>query len=123
MYVAAPPTGDAKQYAEVPHLVHVPEKSGMPRDFEELGGIWVISQALKDVFDVVDPEAFAFAACEFTLADGAPGPQYYFCNVIRTLDVPASRVKVRRSRISSPARKSRSTASSAVPHWSSTSVL
>ncbi|CUI38345.1 Protein of uncharacterised function (DUF1629) [Achromobacter xylosoxidans] len=39
MYVAAPPTGDAKQYAERPHLVHVPEKGGMPRDFEELGGI------------------------------------------------------------------------------------
>lgn len=98
MYVAAPPTGDAKQYAERPHLVHVPEKGGMPRDFEELGGIWVVSQALKDVFDAVDPEAFAFAACDFTLADGTPGPQYYFCNVIRTLDaldVPASRVKVK----------------------------
>lgn len=98
MYVVAPPTGDPEQYAERPHLVHLPEKGGMPRDFEELGGIWLVSQALKDVFDAVDPRAFSFAACDFTLGDGTPGPQYYFCDVIRSLDaldVPASRVKVK----------------------------
>jgi hypothetical protein len=98
MQGVAPPTGAPDQYPERPHLVHVPEKGGMPRDFEELAGIWIVSQALKDVFASVDPEAFAFVACDFTLADGTPGPQYYFCDVIRTvdaLDVPASRVKVK----------------------------
>lgn len=98
MLVVAPPTGDPDHYPERPHLVHIPEKGGMPRDFEELGGIWIISQALKDVFAAVDPQAFAFTACDFTLADGSTGPQYYFCDVIRrvdALDVPASRVKVK----------------------------
>lgn len=98
MDVVAPPTGEPGQYPERPHLVHVPEKGGMPRDFEELAGIWIVSQALKDVFASVDPQAFAFVACDFTLADGSPGPQYYFCDVIRTLDaldVPASQVKVK----------------------------
>ncbi|MGH8037709.1 MAG: imm11 family protein [Stenotrophomonas sp.] len=98
MQGVAPPTGEPDQYPERPHLVHVPEKGGMPRDFEELAGIWIVSQALKDVFASVDQDAFAFVACDFTLADGSPGPQYYFCDVIRTvdaLDVPASRVKVK----------------------------
>lgn len=92
-----PPNGDPNQYPEKPHLVHVPELGGMPRDFEELAGIWVVSEALKRVFESVDSEGFAFAACDFTLADGSPGPQYYLCDVVRSLDAldeDASRVKV-----------------------------
>lgn len=49
------------------------------------------------MFDSVDPEGFAFAACDFTLADGRLGPQFYFCNVVRTLDAldeKASRLKI-----------------------------
>lgn len=36
--------------------------------------------------------------CDFTLADGAPGPLYYFCGVLRTLDAldeGASRLKIK----------------------------
>lgn len=93
-----PPNGEAGQYPERPHLVHVPELGGMPRDLEEIAGIWIISAALKHVFESVDPAGFAFAACDFTLADGSPGPQYFLCDVIRSLDAlneDASRVKIK----------------------------
>lgn len=97
-YVVRPPTGDPNQYLEKPHLGHVPELGGMPRDFEDLAGIWIVSERLKQVFKSVDPEGFAFAACDLTLADGSPGPQYYFCGVLRTLDAldeGASRLKIK----------------------------
>ncbi|ASK98907.1 hypothetical protein XcvCFBP7112P_19890 [Xanthomonas citri pv. vignicola] len=93
-----PPNGEASQYPERPHLIHVPELGGMPRDFEEIAGIWIISAALKHVFESVDHAGFAFASCDFTLADGSPGPQYFLCDVIRSLDAlneGASRVKVK----------------------------
>lgn len=98
MHTLDPPNGDPVQYAERPHLVHVPEEGGLPRDFEVFGSIWIVSQALKDVFESVDPQGFAFAACDFTLADGSAGPRYYLCNVTRSLDAldeEASRVKIR----------------------------
>lgn len=98
MHTVDPPNGDPSQYPERPHLVHVPAEGGLPRDFEVYASIWIVSQALKDVFDAVDAQAFAFAACDYTLADGTPGPQYYLCDVIRqldALDAPASRVKVK----------------------------
>ncbi len=69
----------------------------MPRDFEKLAGIWIVSEALKRVFESVDPEGFAFAGCDLTLADGSLGPQYYLCNVTRWLDAldeSASRVQI-----------------------------
>lgn len=97
-YIIEPPNGDPNQYPERPHLAHVPKLGGLPRDFEQLGSMWIVSEALKRVFESVDPESFAFAACDFTLADGTPGPQYYFCNVLHTLDAldeAASRLKIK----------------------------
>ena len=97
-YIIEHPTGDPRQYAERPRLVHVPKLGGMPRDFEQLGSLWIVSEALKHVFESVDPMGFAFAACDFTLADGTPGPQYYLCGVLRTLDAldeEASRLKIK----------------------------
>ncbi len=79
-------------------MVHVPELGDLPRDFENLFGIWIVSEALKRVFESVDPEGFTFVACDFTLADGTTGPQYYFCGVLRTLDAldeDASRLKIK----------------------------
>ncbi|ETC82771.1 DUF1629 domain-containing protein [Xanthomonas sp. WHRI 8391] len=96
-----PPNGEVGQYPERPHLIHVPELGGMPRDFEELAGIWIVSEALKRVFESVDPAGFAFATCDFTLADGSPGPQYFLCDVVRSLDAldeQASRVKIKYER-------------------------
>ena len=101
MHTVDPPNGDPAQYSERPHLIHVPAEGGRPRDFEVYASIWIVSQALKDVFESVDAGGFAFAVCDFTLADGAAGPRYYLCNVIRALDaldVPASRVKVKTDR-------------------------
>ncbi|MCD0258366.1 DUF1629 domain-containing protein [Xanthomonas melonis] len=97
-FIVEPPNGDPEQYPEKPHLVHVPALGGMPRDFENLFGIWIVSEALKTLFEAVDSAGFAFAACDFTLADGSPGPQLYLCDVVRTLDAldeDASRVKIK----------------------------
>ncbi len=91
------PNGDPGQYPEKPHLIHVPELGGMPRDFEKVAGKWIVSDALKHVFESVDPQGFAFAPCNFTLADGSTGPQYYLCGVLRSLDAldeDASQVKI-----------------------------
>jgi hypothetical protein len=96
-HTVEPPNGDPNQYPERPHLIHVPEQGGLPRDFENLYGIWIVSDALKRVFESVDPDGFVFVACDFTLADGSPGSQLYFCGVLRTLDAldeSASRVKI-----------------------------
>ena len=70
----------------------------MPRDLEELAGIWVVSDPLKQLFEQMDAEAFAFVACDFSLADGSPGPQYYLGNVLRGLDAldeASSRVRIK----------------------------
>lgn len=92
-----PPNGNPNQYPVRPHLVQVPGQREMPRDFEKLAGIWIVSQALKQILAAIDPEGFAFAICDFTLADGSLGPQYYLCSVTRSLDALdeiASRVKI-----------------------------
>ncbi|MDM7852324.1 imm11 family protein [Pseudochrobactrum kiredjianiae] len=98
MNVVSRPNGIPDQYPERPHLVHVPEKGGMPRDLEELAGIWIVSEPLKQLFEHMAAEAFAFVACDFSLADGSPGPQYYLGNVLRridALDETASRVRIK----------------------------
>lgn len=99
VYTVDPPNGDPAQYPEPPHLVHVPASGGLPRDMEGLGGLWVLSAPMKEVFEAVDPDGFAFIACDYTLADGSPGPARYLCGVTRVLDAldeSASRVKIKR---------------------------
>ncbi|WP_051593726.1 imm11 family protein [Achromobacter sp. DH1f] len=98
MHVVSRPDGTPNQYPERPHLVHVPGKGAMPRDLEEFAGIWVVSEPLKRLFEQMDAEAFAFVACDFSLADGSPGPQYYLGNVLRridALDEASSRVRIK----------------------------
>ncbi|CAB3685002.1 imm11 family protein [Achromobacter pulmonis] len=98
MNVVSRPNGMPNQYPERPHLVHVPEKGAMPRDLEELAGIWIVSEPLKQLFEQIDAEAFAFVACDFSLADGSPAPPYYLGNVLRRLDAldeASSRVRTR----------------------------
>ena len=101
MNVVSRPDGMPNQYPERPHLVHVPARGGMPRDLEELAGIWIVSEPLKQLFERMDAEAFAFVACDFSLADGSPGPQYYLGNVLRRLDAldeASSRVRIKLDR-------------------------
>ncbi|CAD0303438.1 hypothetical protein CFBP7900_02130 [Xanthomonas hortorum pv. carotae] len=96
-FMIARPNGDPNQYPAKPHLIHVPGLGGMLRDFEKLTSQWIVSEGLKHVFESVDSQGFAFAACDFMLADGSPGPQYYLCGVVRSLDAldeDASRVKI-----------------------------
>lgn len=98
MNVVSRPDGSPDQYPERPRLVHVPEKGAMPRDLEELAGIWIVSEPLKQLFEQLDAEAFAFVACDFSLADGSSGPQYYLGNVLRRLDAldeASSRVNIK----------------------------
>lgn len=59
MNTVDPPTGDPAQYPERPRLLHVPGEGGLPRDFEVYASIWVVSQALKSVFETVDVVAGA----------------------------------------------------------------
>ncbi len=98
MNVVSRPNGMPDQYPGRPHLVHVPEKGGMPRDLEEFAGIWIVSEPLKQLFEEMDAEAFAFVACDFSLADGSTGRPYYLGNVLRridALDETSSRVRIK----------------------------
>jgi len=63
------------------------QKGWTVRDLDsDFSGYWLVSEPLKQVFESVDPEGFAFAECEFILHDGSVGPKHYLCDVVRTLD-------------------------------------
>ena len=85
--ILRPEDGGFPVLHETPRLVLDPKEGDMPRDLEGgLSGYWLVSERLKQVFETVDPKGFAFAACDFTLADGSMGSQHYLCNIVRTLD-------------------------------------
>ncbi|WP_442963049.1 imm11 family protein [Pseudomonas sp. Leaf127] len=78
-----------------------PSRSTTHDTAPDLEAAMIVSNALKQVFESVDPEAFAFTACAFTQADGSAGPPYYLCNVVRVLDAldeEASRVRIKYER-------------------------
>jgi hypothetical protein len=58
----------------------------LPSDIELLHSYWLISDRLKLLFEAIDPQAFAFQACDVQFRDGTPGPVYWLCDVIRVLD-------------------------------------
>ncbi|WP_163264245.1 DUF1629 domain-containing protein [Chelativorans alearense] len=85
--IVRPEEGGFPVLREKPRLRYVPKEGKMPRDLEGgLSGYWMVSERLKQIFERVDPKGFAFAACDFVLPDGSNGPQYYLCDVTRTLD-------------------------------------
>jgi len=85
--IVQPAEGGFPILHEKPHIVYDPNHGNPPRDFEgKLSGYWFISERLKQIFETVDPEGFAFAECDYTLADGSKGPPHYLCDVVRTLD-------------------------------------
>lgn len=89
LIIFAPPPEKRYGFAklpEIPRLIHDPRQGKMPRDLEGLAGYWLISERLKQVFESVDRVGFEFVACDFILADGSIGPQYYLCDVVRVLD-------------------------------------
>jgi hypothetical protein len=85
--IVRPAEGGLPVLKEKPHIVFDPRKGNPPGDLESsLSGYWFISERLKQIFEAVDPEGFAFAECEYTLADGSKGPTHYLCDVVRTID-------------------------------------
>jgi hypothetical protein len=89
LIIFAPPPEKGYGFAklpEKPHLIHDRKLGKMPRDLEGLAGYLVVSERLKQLFETVDPAGFEFVECDFTLADGSKGPQYYLGDVVRVLD-------------------------------------
>ncbi|WP_338821842.1 DUF1629 domain-containing protein [Bradyrhizobium septentrionale] len=86
----APPKGKRgfPAYPEVPRIVigKLGKKAAPPTDIEIFHSYWLISDRLKILFEDLDPEAFAFQACEVRLANGSPGPSYWLCDVVRVLE-------------------------------------
>jgi hypothetical protein len=74
-------------YLEKPRVVIGKRKKGPPpSDIELFHSYWLISDRLKSLFESFDPPAFEFQACDVKLADGATGPVYWLCDVVRVLD-------------------------------------
>lgn len=96
--IVRPAEGGFPVLREKPHIVHDKKEGNAPRDLESsLSGYWFISERLKQIFETVDPEGFAFAECDYTLSDGSKGPRHYLCDVVRTLDAldeDRSKVKI-----------------------------
>jgi hypothetical protein len=83
------PLRDRRGFPDFPEapLILVKKKSHRPlRDLEGCRGYWLISDRAKQVFERVDPEAFAFVKCEVRFVTGEPGPDYWLCDVVRVLD-------------------------------------
>ena len=50
-------------------------------------GIWLISDRLKKLFERLDPEAFVFRKADVDYSNfPEPGPDYWFCYIMRVLD-------------------------------------
>jgi hypothetical protein len=74
-------------YPEKPRVVIGRRRKGPPpSDIELYHSYWLISDRLKALFESLDPQAFAFQACDVTLRDGAPGPAHWLCDVVRVLE-------------------------------------
>lgn len=84
--IIRPREGGIPPLAETPRLVHGPGRNRMPHDLAgSFSGYWLVSERLKNVFESIDPDAFAFAACDYVLPDGSKGPQFYLCDVVRSV--------------------------------------
>ncbi|WP_238294722.1 imm11 family protein [Caballeronia novacaledonica] len=85
VFVRAPQPGFS-YFTEKPRLIYDKRAGRMPRDLESYAGYWLVSERMRQVLEDVDAEGFAFAECSFILPDGSTGPQYYLCDIVRTLD-------------------------------------
>lgn len=96
--ILRPEPGGFPPLKETPRLRYHKSKGPLPNDLDaDFSGYWLVSQPLKQVFESVDAEAFAFAPVDFILDDGSQGPPHYLCDVIReidALDEAASTVRV-----------------------------
>lgn len=86
-----------KYFTGKPLLIYDKREGRLPRDLESYSGYWLVSERMRQVLENVDAEGFAFVECGYTLADGSAGPQYYLCDIVRTLDAldeHASKVRI-----------------------------
>lgn len=93
-------------YAETPRVVIGGRGKGPPpSDIELYHSYWLVSDRLKSLFKSVDPEAFAFQACDVTVHDGSPGPGHWLCDVVRVLEAfgESTRQELRANRHRFPA--------------------
>jgi hypothetical protein len=95
----SPPPGQRgfPELPEPPRFLFDKKLGHFPRDLEWCHSYWLISDRMKAVLEIVDPEGFAFLRCEVRLSDGEPGPVSWLCDVLRILDAvdeAASRVKI-----------------------------
>lgn len=85
--VLRPTQGGFPPLKETPLLVQ--EQSGKPSldDLEAtFSGYWLVSGRLRETFEKVDPQGFAFADCEVRLANGVDAGERYLCDVLRVID-------------------------------------
>ncbi len=86
-----------KDLKEVPRLRQV-RAASMPNDLDSsFRGYWLVSEALKKIFESIDSVAFSFAKCDFILHGGSQAPPHYLCEVTREIDAideQASQVKI-----------------------------
>jgi hypothetical protein len=73
-------------YPELPIIEFTAKLKPAARDLEWCGAYWLISDKLKNIFEEVDPEAFAFMECRTVYANSEPAPKYWMCDVTKTLD-------------------------------------
>lgn len=97
--IVQPEGGGFPELKEKPHIAYDKKQGKPPRDLEgTLSGYWFVSERLKQIFETVDPEGFAFAECDYTLDDGSIGSTHFLCDVIRSIDAldeEASDVRVK----------------------------
>lgn len=85
--ILKPEQGGFPPLRETPHLAYQPSEGALPEDLEGgFSGYWLVSDRLRKVMEMVDPDAFEFAETDYRLADGSKGPVYFLCDVVRTVD-------------------------------------
>ncbi|MCC8538921.1 DUF1629 domain-containing protein [Xanthomonas axonopodis pv. poinsettiicola] len=85
--ILRPSGGGFPPLREKPKLVLDPSQGPKPRDLEGgFSGYWLVSERLREAMVSVDNDAFAFAECDVRLGNGAQGPKYFLCDVVRVLD-------------------------------------
>lgn len=64
------------------------KRRGSLRDADTIMlGIWLVSDRLKELFERIDSEAFAFLRVEVDYSNfDEPGPGFWFCDIVRMLD-------------------------------------
>jgi len=85
------------EFPELPRFRYDKKRGRPPRDLDEYGGYWLVSDRAKAVLQSVDPDGFAFAPCEVWLPEGLADPPYWLCDVVRmleALDETTSRIRV-----------------------------